>query len=172
MDYLMKLVTTALEWNYQAGETDVQAETLEKAAELLVLRRDTLRIIDGAGPSVEVSRPEQEQESVPQAKTDETSALDLPKQQSPYHDEMRGTQTEVQSARCSFSGPIELDSVRLVQSTILEVQCPSCGSISKAKVKGQSVVIAPHPPRKSRPVRNVTRWVEQGTQWVLIQKKE
>jgi len=46
MDYLMKLVTTVLEWSYQAGETDVRAETLEKAAELLVLRRDTLRIID------------------------------------------------------------------------------------------------------------------------------
>jgi hypothetical protein len=28
MDYLMKLVTTALEWSYQAGETDVRAETL------------------------------------------------------------------------------------------------------------------------------------------------
>jgi hypothetical protein len=33
-------------------------------------------------------------------------------------------------------------------------------------------VISPHPPRKSRPVRNVTRWMEQGTEWVLIQKKE
>src|SRR5438874_3035870 len=53
MDYLMKLVTTALEWTYAAGETDVKAETLEKAASLLVLRRDTLRIIVGAGPSVE-----------------------------------------------------------------------------------------------------------------------
>src|SRR5258708_10939575 len=50
MDYLMKLVTTALEWSFEASETNVRAETLEKAAELLVLRRDTLRIIDGAGP--------------------------------------------------------------------------------------------------------------------------
>ena len=58
MDYLMKLVTTALEWTYEAGETDVQSGTLEKAAQLLVLRRDTLQIIDGAGPSVDVSRPE------------------------------------------------------------------------------------------------------------------
>jgi AAA domain len=53
MDYLMKLVTTALEWSYQAGETDVRAEMLEKAAELLVLRRDTFRLIDGEGPSIE-----------------------------------------------------------------------------------------------------------------------
>src|SRR6266478_1985824 len=58
MDYLMKLVTTALEWTYEAGDTDVQSRTLEQAAQLLVLRRDTLQIIDGAGPSVAVSRPE------------------------------------------------------------------------------------------------------------------
>jgi hypothetical protein len=50
MDYLMKLVTTALEWTYQAREADVRAETLEQAASLLVLRKDTLWIIDGAGP--------------------------------------------------------------------------------------------------------------------------
>src|SRR5713101_2994323 len=56
MDYLMKLVTTALEWSYQAGETDVRAETLEVAASLLVLRRDTLRLIDGAGPDIEAPR--------------------------------------------------------------------------------------------------------------------
>jgi DNA transposition AAA+ family ATPase len=52
MDYLMKLVTTALEWTYQAGETDVRAETLESAAQLLVLRRDTLQIIDGINACV------------------------------------------------------------------------------------------------------------------------
>ncbi|WP_161975795.1 hypothetical protein [Tengunoibacter tsumagoiensis] len=34
------------------------------------------------------------------------------------------------------------------------------------------MVIMPYPPRKSRPVRNVTRWIEQGTEWVLTQKKK
>jgi hypothetical protein len=56
MDNLMKLVTAALEWSYLAGETDVRAEWLKSAAELLVLRHDTLKIIDGAGPSVEVPK--------------------------------------------------------------------------------------------------------------------
>ncbi len=42
-----------VEWSYEAQETDVRAETLEKAAQLLVLRRDTFRIIDGAGPSLD-----------------------------------------------------------------------------------------------------------------------
>ncbi len=53
MDYLMKLVTTALEWSHAAGETDVRAETLQAEAELLTLRLDAIRVIDGAGPSVE-----------------------------------------------------------------------------------------------------------------------
>src|SRR5258708_33400183 len=52
MDYLMKLVTTALEWAYADGDTEVRAETLERVVELLVLRRNTLWIIDGAGPSI------------------------------------------------------------------------------------------------------------------------
>jgi hypothetical protein len=60
MDYLMKLVTTALEWSYEAKASDVQAEMLEKAASLLVLRRDTLQLIDGAGPVIEASPPESE----------------------------------------------------------------------------------------------------------------
>ncbi len=30
MDYVMKLVTTALEWSYAAGEMDVRAETLRE----------------------------------------------------------------------------------------------------------------------------------------------
>jgi len=50
MDNLMKLVMTALEWSYLAGETEVRAERLKSAAELLVLRHDTLKLIDGAGP--------------------------------------------------------------------------------------------------------------------------
>src|SRR2546421_4067933 len=52
--YSTKLVTTALEWMYEACETDVRAERLKFAAELLVLRHDTLRIIDGVGPDAPV----------------------------------------------------------------------------------------------------------------------
>jgi DNA transposition AAA+ family ATPase len=50
MDHVMKLVTTALEWSYAAGEADVRTETLQAAAELLTLRRDAIREIDGDGP--------------------------------------------------------------------------------------------------------------------------
>lgn len=76
------------------------------------------------------------------------------------------------TTQCSFSGPIQLDARRWLESAVEVVQCSTCGSASKARLKGSSVVIAPHPKRQSRPVRNVTRWVEQGTTWELVQKKE
>jgi hypothetical protein len=91
---------------------------------------------------------------------------------SPRRDQVGTAQQEADATHCSFSGSIKLEVVRWLESNVQEVQCSTCGSVSKAKLKEQSVVIAPHPPRKSRPVRNVTRWVEQGAQWVLIQKKE
>jgi len=82
---------------------------------------------------------------------------------SPYRDQVGTVQQEGEATHCSFSGPIKLEAARWLESKVQEVQCSTCGSVSKAKLKEQSVVISPHPhpPRKSRPVRNVTRWMEQ-----------
>ena len=91
---------------------------------------------------------------------------------SPRRDQVGTVPQERESPHCAFSGPIQLEAARWLQSTVQEVQCPTCGSVRQAKIKGQSVVITPHPPRKSRPVRNVTRWMEQGAAWILVQKKE
>ncbi len=90
---------------------------------------------------------------------------------SPRRDQVGTAQQEGEATHCSFSGSITLEAARWLEAMVQEVQCPICGSVSKAKLKGQSVVITLHPPRKSRPVRNVTRWVEQETEWVLVQKK-
>src|SRR5947209_8149205 len=49
MDNLMKLAVTALEWSYLDGQTDVAPSRLKSAAELLVLRHDTLKLIEGDG---------------------------------------------------------------------------------------------------------------------------
>jgi hypothetical protein len=70
----------------------------------------------------------------------------------------------------SFSGLIELDAVRLVQSLIQEVQCPVCDSVGKAKVKGRSVMILPHQPLTKRAVRNVTRWIACSCLQVLLEQ--
>jgi len=90
---------------------------------------------------------------------------------SPHRDQVGTAQTEGEATHCSFSGAIQLEATHWLESMVQEVQCPTCGSVSKARLKEQSVVIAPHPPRKARPVRNVTRWMEQGTEWTLVQKK-
>jgi hypothetical protein len=82
---------------------------------------------------------------------------------SPRRDTVRTALPEGEATHCSFSGPIQLAVARWLESRVEVVQCPTCGSVSKARLKGQSVVITPHPPRKARPVRNVTRWMEQGT---------
>ena len=42
----------------------------------------------------------------------------------------------------------------------------------QSKGEGQSVVISPHQSRTVRAVRNVTRWMKQGTEWTLVQKQE
>ena len=49
MDHLRKLVTTALQWTYAAGEKDVTTQTLEAVAEMLTLPRDAIRVIDAPG---------------------------------------------------------------------------------------------------------------------------
>jgi hypothetical protein len=89
---------------------------------------------------------------------------------SPRRDPVGTAQEDQEATHCSFSGSIKLEAKRWQESTVQQVQCPTCGSVSKAKLQEQSVVILPHPPRKLRPVRNVTRWMEQGNEWVLVQK--
>lgn len=80
----------------------------------------------------------------------------------PRRDQVGTEQQEGDATHCSFSGPIKLEALGWLESTVEVVQCPTCGSVSKAKLKEQLVVIVPHPPRKSRPIRNVTRWMQRG----------
>jgi hypothetical protein len=105
-------------------------------------------------------------------KRDAHKSKSRPGEPAPRRDQVGKASDEQAPPRCSFSGPIELEAARWLESTVEVVQCPTCGSVSKARLKESSVMIAPHPPRTSRPVRNVTRWTEQGPDWVLVQKKE
>jgi hypothetical protein len=96
-----------------------------------------------------------------------------PGESSPRRDQVGTSGVDRAATQCPFSGPIQLEAKRWLESAVQEVQCPTCGSVSKAKLKGSSVVIAPHPQRKSRPVRNVTRWAgRDDADWVIVEKKE
>lgn len=50
MDHLSKLVTTSIRRAYEQGATDIDAATLQAVAEVMILRRDEITIIDGSPP--------------------------------------------------------------------------------------------------------------------------
>jgi hypothetical protein len=177
MDYLMKLVTTALEWTYQAGETDVRSETLEKAASLLVLRRDTLRIIDGAGPSIEappsestgqeqasgtqaeqVSSPNEEQKIPPSAPQNRWIRLDLG----------RRLRRSLPSTKCTFSGVVPIDLKRFLESGVALVECPDCKALRTLEPHGGVLQFKSHDKRKTQTPTTSRRWARIDSTWDVV----
>jgi len=174
MDNLMKLVTTALEWSYLAGETEVRAERFKSAAELLVLRHDTLRLIDGAGS--EALQEEQKQANVPgvNGKEPEQQAVeDIAVPNAPSTVETVETAKEQEdtgkTANCTFSGVVRIDLQRFTNSGINLVECPGCGRMrSLSPVKGVLRFKA-HPPRKQQTPLTAKRWSTTGKpDWEVI----
>jgi AAA domain len=165
MDNLMKLVTTALEWTYEAGETTMRAERLKSAAELLVLRHDTLWIIDGAGPDV----PVEDQSAETKERTNEKE----PERQAVQGNERAETSETVQTAKepvqtstapkCTFSRtviPIDLKQWEI--SSVTVVECPDCSRTrSLSPVKGV-LRFPPHEPRKIQSEVQGLRWSATG----------
>jgi hypothetical protein len=180
MDNLMKLVIAALEWSYEAKATDVQAKWLERAAELLVLRHDTLRIIDGAFPSVEadqasgtkseqtsetqaeqVSSPNEEQKLLSSVPTEQvTGARSRKKVVSP----------PAASDKCTFSGVVPIDIKRFEESGVALVECPDCGRAWTLSPSGGVLRFKSHDKRKTNAPNTGRRWVrEEGkTDWNVV----
>jgi len=172
MDNLMKLVTAALEWTYQAGETDVRAERLKSAAELLVLRHDTLRIIDGAGPSVEISRPDASQSGSANGTEPRQETVSSSEQQNTTQT-VEAAEEQVQtstSPKCTFSSEVvAIDLKRFADSGIALVECPLCSRTrSLSPVKG--VLRFPsHTKRKTNAPVTGERWATSDkTDWDVI----
>ncbi len=172
MDNLMKLVTTALEWSYLAGETDVRAERLKSAAELLVLRHDTLKLIDGAGKDAgsqdqneakpaSANGKEPKRQTVPENERAETSqTVETAKEQ---------VQTST-SLKCTFSRTvIPINLKRFTASSVPSVECPLCGRTrSLSPVKGV-LRFPPHEPRKMQTEVKGKRWSTTGkTDWDVV----
>ena len=191
MDYLMKLVTIALEWSYEASETDVRAETLEKAAELLVLRRDTLRIIDGAGPSVEapplesngleqasgtegegVSTRDNPPENTVQAQPPQTDKGDqapsAPSEHATSHGAVVDQKQTAKSTKCTFSGVVPIDLKRFLESRVALVECPDCASTRTLEPRGGVLRFKSHDKRKTHTLTTEPRWVKRETVWEVV----
>jgi len=188
MDYLMKLVTTALEWTYQAGETDVRAETLEVAASLLVLRRDTLRLIDGAGPDIEAPRSESTEqkqasgtevegvsesanppENPVQAQTLHTDKGDkIPSEHATSHSAVMDQKQPTKSTNCTFSGAVPIDLKRFLESDVALVECPDCAATRTLEPHGGILRFKSHDKRKTATPVTSKRWARGKTDWDVV----
>jgi hypothetical protein len=188
MDYLMKLVTTALEWTYQAGETDVRAETLEAAASLLVLRRDTLWLIDGAGPDIEAPPSKSNgREQASETEAEQVSSLNTrpeqPTSAPPVQgDEARSRRSESQpkseveeavpqlpqSAKCTFSGIVPIDLKRFQESGVALVECPACASMRTLEPRGGVLRFKSHDKRKTTTPNTGQRWARIDSDWDVV----
>jgi len=168
MDYLMKLVTTALEWTYEAGETEVQTGTLEQAAQLLMLRRDTLQIIDGTGPRVDVARPDG-------AASGSAYGTEQPQETIRAHGPQNTTNTvETQvpphkSPKCTFAGVVAIDLTRFAASGVALVEGPACARMRSLSPHKGVLRFPSHDRRKLQTAVTGVRWAAQGnTDWGVV----
>jgi len=172
MDNLMKLVTTALEWTYSAGDVEVGAKWLKSAAELLVLRHDTLRIIDRVGPDAPVEDRDAETKDRVNGKEPQREMVQGNEQQNTTKtvetaEEQAQTST---SPKCPFAGKeVSIDLKRFTESSITLVECPDCSRTrSLSPVKG--VLRFPsHDRRKLQTPVTSKRWSATGrTDWGVV----
>ena len=171
MDNLMKLVTTALEWSYLAGETDVVPSQLKSAAELLVLRHDTLRIIDGAGPDA----------LVPKRDGAEPASANGTELETVQESEQQNTKKTVETAKeqgqtstspkCTFSSEVvAIDLKRFADSGVALVECPDC-SRTRSLSEHKGILRFPsHDRRKMQTPVTSKRWAARGkTGWDVVE---
>src|SRR5713226_9286776 len=158
MDNLMKLVIAALEWSYEAKATDVQAKWLERAAELLVLRHDTLRIIDGAGLGAEadqasIASPQQTSETQAEQVSSPNEEQKIPpisptEQVTQARSRKKAVSQPIASVKCTFSGVVPIDLKRFEESGVALVECPGCGRAWTLSPSGGVLRFKSHDKRK------------------------
>jgi hypothetical protein len=168
------LVVTALERSYLAGETEVKAERFKSAAQLLVLRHDTLKLIDGAGP--EALPQEQNQADVPGVNGKE------PEQQAVSENAVPNAPSTVETvetakeqedtgktANCTFSGVVRIDLQRFTNSGINLVECAFLWKNAFAYPGQGCPPVQSAPPRKQQTPQTAKRWSAKGkTDWDVV----
>jgi hypothetical protein len=82
-------------------------------------------------------------------------------QRIPRRDRVGPTQTAGKKPeKCSFSGGVELSPTQLAQAALAKLQCPECGAIWTARIRGETVSFPAHPPRTTRVTQAVQRWCD------------
>jgi AAA domain len=102
------------------------------------------------------------------------SAVPTPKQQrdarvgepKPKRYEVGESKEEKQAEKCSFSHAIvPLSPAQFAQTGVAKLQCPECGAIWTARVRGEVVSFPPHQSLQRPRARAIPRWIRQGTAW-------
>jgi hypothetical protein len=155
-------------------------------------RREHLwRLLQGDGPLAAIPRRMEGEAGAMQEARNQTassspsgepvaasSATERPPKRPPGHigervprrDPVGATSSEEKRQRCPFSGVVELPPARLSQAGISKLECPECGAMWTARIRGETVSFPPHPPRTTRATQAIPRWIKQGTMWALSEK--
>jgi hypothetical protein len=181
MDNLMKLVIAALEWSYEAKAPDVQVKWLERAAELLVLRHDTLWIIDGTAPGMETDQaeraePVQESEATASQISSFEEEQKIPgsrsTEQPPHAPSRRKAEVPpATSDKCTFSGVVQIPPKRFEESGVARVECPGCGRTWTLSPRSGVLRFKSHDKRKTTTPHAERRWAkgEGETGWDVVE---
>src|SRR5438067_2656988 len=177
MDNLMKLGIAALEWSYEAKAPDVQVKWLECAAELLVLRHDTLWISDRAAPGIErdqaeILSPAQESETTASQVSSSKEEQKIPpsvstEQASLARSRKKAEASPAASDKCTFSGDVQISLQRFEESGVARVECPGCGRTWTLSPSGGVLRFKSHDKRKMNTPNAGRRWArgERETDW-------
>ena len=145
----------------------MRAEQLKSAAELLVLRHDTLKLIDGAGPRVEVLKRDGAEP------TSENGAERKTVQESEQQNTTETVKEQVQTSKtpkCTFFGKVSIDLKRFADSGVALVECPDC-SRTRSLSEHKGVLRFPsHDRRKMQTPVTSKRWAARGkTDWDVVE---
>ena len=137
-----------------------------------MLRHDTLKLIDGAGPDVQpldqdkaeepsVNGKELERQTVPENERAETSqTVETAKEQ----------EHTSKTANCTFSGElVPIDLKRFTDSGINLVECPHCGRMRSLSPSKGVLRFKAHTRRKQQTPLTEKRWSATGkTDWDVV----
>jgi hypothetical protein len=134
-----------------------------------MLRRDTFRIIDGAGPSVDDQ--DASSERLAQADLiDEEKASQASSPKPEQVSEHKGEESQKQPAtqpKCTFSGEVPIDLQQFLDSGVHLVECPDCTSTSSLTPHKGALQFKPHKRRKTRSLSTEPRWVRREMIWAV-----
>lgn len=92
-------------------------------------------------------------------------------EQHPVRHEVGAPKNQKETGNCSFSGQkVEISISELEQSGVTKIQCPECGAVWAAKIKGGMVFFANHAAPTRKRSQAIPRWMKVSIHWTLAQR--